>query len=55
MRTKHYLSDLEYIPESLKTKTMCLAAIHQNALALEYVPEYLKTKELCLEAIQLVA
>jgi len=45
-------SNIEYVPENLKTADMCKEAVRQKGWALRFVPEKLKTKELCLEALK---
>ncbi len=39
---------LQYVPETLKTKEMCLEAVTRTGQALEYVPEAVKTEQLCM-------
>jgi hypothetical protein len=42
---------LAYIPEELRTESLCSLAVKKNGRALQYVPENLLTKSLCLEAV----
>ena len=40
------------VPESLRTKEVCLAAVQRNGYELKYVPDELKTREICEAAVQ---
>jgi len=42
---------LEYLPDSLKTEVVCLAAVKDYGRAFEYVPDSLKTETMCLVAL----
>ena len=42
---------LEYVPEELKTKMMCLLAA-ETLRSIEYVPDRFKTVEMCMKAIE---
>ena len=42
---------LELIPESQRTRDLCLAAVSQNGWALELVPSKFRDRDLCLTAV----
>ena len=48
----NWFKALQYVPEELKTKEICLAALQQDDWAFGYVPEEFKTQEICLAAVQ---
>jgi len=42
---------LEFLPEPMRSKKMCMAAVKACGLALEFVPSKLKTREMCIAAL----
>jgi len=50
--TRAHWAALEYVPDALKTESLCFAAVRTFGLALEFVPDALKTEALCLKAVR---
>jgi len=43
---------LDYVPEELRDREMCLEAVKSDGSALRYVPGELCDREICLEAVK---
>jgi hypothetical protein len=43
---------LEFVPELLKTESLCLKAVRRNGKALQFVPKSFKTEAICIEAVR---
>lgn len=43
--------DLEYVPEEIKTKEICIAAVKDRSRAIMFVPKELKTEEIYKAAL----
>ena len=48
---KHFIP-LKFVPETIRTEAICLAAVKENGYSLQYVPEAMKTEALCLAAVE---
>ncbi len=44
-------TELEFVPERLKTPELCRAAVRQTDWALKYVPAALLTEDMCRHAV----
>ena len=49
---RNNLSVLQYVPEDLRIKELCLMAVKKRSSALEFVPAHLITQEMCLTAMK---
>ena len=48
---KKNLENIKFVPDHLKTKTMCKHAVKKSPYLLIYVPDQCKTQQICDKAI----
>ena len=45
-------SPLRFVPDAVRSESVCLAAVRENGLALRFVPDAVRTPAVCMAAVQ---